>query len=132
MAGKNLRIANHEVSSGTGYQHKFTVTILKEENTHDEKGRCYKQITISAPLDDVAEKYSLLPPEPIYKFNTSREYVGFLRNAVDENRAALMFGDAFIMWFNNSYIPFSEYQKDCYKKVRTALTDMKSICLKIE
>lgn len=43
-----------------------------------------------------------------------------------------MFADAFILYFNRSYIPFKEFKSDCYSKVRTSLTDMKAICQKIE
>ena len=85
MAGFNVKIKDGEIMAHTGYNNKFVVTILKEENTHDEEGRCYKQITISAPLDDSSEKYSLLPPEPIYKFHSPKEYIGFLKHALEDS-----------------------------------------------
>lgn len=132
MTGKNLLVKNSEIRSHTGYANKFTLQIIKEENAHDNQGRVYKQILISAPLDDSPQKYAMLPPEPIYKFYSAKEYVGYLECAVEGSEAALMYSNAFVQHFNNSYIIFKQFAKDCYEKVKTSLKDMRSLVLRID
>lgn len=136
LSNKNLIIKQDEIKSHTGYSHTFTVMIVKEENSHDSRGKVYKQITISAPLDDTADKYTLIPPDPIYQFSSAEEYNNFMRHAVEGSEAAVMYAVAFVEFFNVSYTPYRTYSRDCYDKVKTALRDLQTvtptqICLKI-
>jgi len=131
LSGKNLLIKSDEIEAHTGYTHKFTLKIIREENAHDENGRVYKQITINAPLDDNPKKFAYIPPDPIFKFYTSDQYIGYLTNAVEGAEAASMFAKAFTQHFNTSYIIFKEFAKDCYAKVKTGLKDLKALVLTI-
>jgi hypothetical protein len=127
LRGKHLIIKSDEIRSHTGYHHKFIITKLKEENSYDPSGRCYKQITLSAPLDDSENKNVRMKPDPIFKFYTPKEYIGFLEFAVESAEAATMYGNAFTTHFNNSYIIFKEFMRDCYDKVRQATSDLKQV-----
>lgn len=132
MTGKNLLIKNDEIKSHIGYIHKFALQIIKEENAHDPKGRVYKQVFVTAPLDDNPNKCAMLKPEPIYKFYSAKEYIGFLHFAVEDSEAAFMFAQAFVLHFNNSYIIFKQFVKETYNKVKSGLNDLKSLALRIE
>ena len=127
LSNKNLLIKQDEIHSHTGYSHSFTVMIVKEENSHDSKGKVYKQITLSAPLDDTADKYTLIPPDPIYQFSSAEEYTNFLRHAVEGSEAAVMFAGAFCEFFNTSYMPSKATSRDCYDKVKIALRDLQAV-----
>jgi hypothetical protein len=124
LSGRNVLIKTDEISTHTGYLNKFSVRILAEENSHDSKGQVYKRVLISAALDDSAKRVDLVPAEPIYKFYRSKEYIGFLNCAVENSEAAVMYADAFVTSFNNSYIIFKEFATNCYEKVKTALHDV--------
>jgi predicted translin family RNA/ssDNA-binding protein len=132
MTGKNLIIKNDEIKAHTGYTHKFALQIIKEENAHDQKGRVFKQIFVTAPLDDNPNKHVMMRPDPIYKFHTSQEYIGYLSCAVEDSEAAYKFAVSFIDHFNNSYIMFKQFAKEAYNKVKSALNDLKALVLKIE
>jgi hypothetical protein len=132
MTGKNLIIKNDEIKAHTGYTHKFALQIIKEENAHDPKGRVFKQIFVTAPLDDNPNKHVMMKPDPIYKFQSSQEYIGYLSCAVEDSEAAFQFSKAFIDHFNNSYIMFKQFAKEAYNKVKGALNDLKILVLKIE
>ena len=132
MTGKNLIIKNDEIKAHTGYTHKFALQIIKEENAHDPKGRVFKQIFVTAPLDDNPNKSAMMKPDPVYKFYSAREYIGFLHYAVEESEAAFMFAQAFIQHFNNSYIIFKQFAKEAYNKVKSSLLDLKCLVLKID
>ena len=127
LSNKNLLIKQDEIRAHTGYSHQFTVMIVKEENSHDSKGKVYKQITISAPLDDTADKYTLIPPDPIYQFSSAEEYTNFLRHAVEGSEAAVMFAGAFCEYFNTTSTPPRANSRDCYDKVKTALRDLQAV-----
>lgn len=127
LSGRNVLIKAEDITTHTGYVNKFTVRILAEENAHGSRGLVYKQLLISGTLDDIPKRVELLPSEPIYKFYTSKEYIGFLHCAVEDSEAAVMYADAFIANFNNSYIIFKEFAKECYTKVKTALQDLHKV-----
>ena len=132
MTGKNLIIKNDEIKAHTGYTHKFALQIVKEENAHDSKGRVYKQIFVTAPLDDNPNKSIMMKPDPVYKFYSAKEYIGYLHYAVEDSEAAFMFAQAFVVHFNNSYIIFRQFAKEAYNKIKTGLKDLKSLVLKID
>jgi Vacuolar sorting protein 9 (VPS9) domain len=132
MTGKNLIIKNDEIKAHTGYTHKFALQIIKEENAHDIKGRVFKQIFVTAPLDDDPNKSVMIKPSPVYKFYSSKEYIGYLHYAVEDSQAAFMFCQAFIQHFNHSYIIFKQFAKEAYNKVKSGLNDLKQLILKID
>lgn len=132
MTGKNLIIKNDEIKAHTGYTHKFALQIIKEENAHDTKGRVFKQIFVTAPLDDNPNKSVMMKPDPIYKFQSAREYIGYLQCAVEDSEAASKFAQAFVEHFNTSYIIFKQFAKEAYNKVKGALNDLKILVLKID
>ena len=74
----------------------------------------------------------MMQPDPVYKFYSAREYIGFLHYAVEDSEAAFMFAQAFIQHFNNSYIIFKQFAKDAYNKIKACLNDLKSLVLKID
>ena len=132
MTGKSLIIKNDEIKAHTGYTHKFALQIIKEENAHDQKGRVFKQIFVTAPLDDNPNKHVMMKPDPIYKFQSSQEYIGYLSCAVEDSEAASKFALSFVEHFNNSYIMFKQFAKEAYNKIKGALNDLKTLVLKIE
>lgn len=131
MTGKTLLIKNNEIKPHLGYNNDFTVQKLRETNSHDSTGRVYKQVLVSGNLEDSPEKDCTLPAEPILKFHSAKEYIGFLQVVIEKNQAAVMYSKAFTFHFNNNYLILPGFSQDCYKKVRAALTDLKAILLKI-
>ena len=95
MTGKIIERNTNILKSQIGYDYNFWADILKEENVYlsiNHQEKYIKIIYTSTTLDDSSKHINLVLDEPLFKFFTSKEYLGYFQFALPQkNENALLF-----------------------------------------